>query len=84
MMKDMPFTSAVLQETYRFRTPTPASLMHQTVKDAELEGYFIPKGTRVSLRLFFCDKNTLAATPSINSAEIFCKTVDSCMFCFAQ
>ncbi|KAM8945945.1 cytochrome P450 2J4-like [Pelodytes ibericus] len=42
----MPYTQAVLQEVQRYATIAPL-LLHATVKDEQLNGFTIPKGTTV-------------------------------------
>ncbi|XP_068136124.1 cytochrome P450 2K4-like [Hyperolius riggenbachi] len=44
---EMPYTNAVLHEIQRFANILPMSLPHETAKDVEFMGYFIPKGTHV-------------------------------------
>ena len=43
----MPYTSAFIQEMCRFRTLAPSALSHKTLEDTNLDGYFIPKNTKV-------------------------------------
>ncbi|CAK8696143.1 unnamed protein product [Clavelina lepadiformis] len=45
---DMPYTKAFIEETMRFATATPLGFQHKTNKDAEINGYFIPKGITVT------------------------------------
>ncbi|XP_076807903.1 cytochrome P450 2U1-like [Clavelina lepadiformis] len=45
---DMPYTKAFIEETMRFATATPLGFQHKTNKDAEINRYFIPKGTMVT------------------------------------
>ncbi|XP_035217943.1 cytochrome P450 18a1-like [Stegodyphus dumicola] len=44
---EMPFTEAVILEMNRWKTIVPLNLMRYTLKDTELNGYFIPKHSRV-------------------------------------
>nr|XP_018668421.1 cytochrome P450 2C42-like [Ciona intestinalis] len=43
----MPFTCAVIQETFRYRTVAPIGLQHYAQATVELGGYVIPQGTMV-------------------------------------
>ena len=44
---DMPYTSAFIQEVYRYRTLAPLSVPHKTNADTILDGYIIPKNIQV-------------------------------------
>ena len=46
---EMPYTVAFMEEILRFRAPTPLGVLHTATEDAELGGYFIPKGTQVRI-----------------------------------
>ncbi|XP_018429389.1 PREDICTED: cytochrome P450 2K1-like [Nanorana parkeri] len=43
----MPYANAVLHEIQRFANIVPMNLPHQTTKDVQFMGYFIPKGTYI-------------------------------------
>ena len=49
---EMPYTCAFMHEIFRYRTLTPLVLPHKLTDDAVLEGFFLPKGTKVSLTVF--------------------------------
>ncbi|XP_038612281.1 cytochrome P450 2D14 [Tachyglossus aculeatus] len=42
---NMPFTNAVIHETQRFGDVLPIGLPHMTLRDTQVQGFFIPKGT---------------------------------------
>ncbi|XP_056384387.1 cytochrome P450 2J6-like isoform X2 [Hyla sarda] len=44
---EMPYTQAVLQEVQRFASVVPLGVVHAPIKDMQLNGYTIPKGTFV-------------------------------------
>jgi len=48
---EMPYTSAFMEEVFRFRTLGPLGVQHVTSSDAKLEEYVIPKGTVVSANI---------------------------------
>lgn len=48
----MPYTEAVIQETFRLSSILPGSVLQTTMQDVEFEGYFIPKGTTIYPNLF--------------------------------
>ncbi|KAM8952506.1 cytochrome P450 2K4-like [Pelodytes ibericus] len=43
----MPFTMAVISEVQRFANIVPMNLPHETAKDVNFKGYFLPKGTYI-------------------------------------
>ncbi|XP_035227372.1 cytochrome P450 18a1-like [Stegodyphus dumicola] len=43
----MPYTEAVILELGRWKTILPLNIMRRTLKDTELNGYFIPKNTHI-------------------------------------
>ncbi|XP_054724323.1 cytochrome P450 2U1-like [Uloborus diversus] len=44
---NMPYTEAVIREQNRWRSVIPINLMRYTLEDTELNGYYIPKHSRV-------------------------------------
>ncbi|KAG8190527.1 hypothetical protein JTE90_004102 [Oedothorax gibbosus] len=44
---NMPYTEACIFEMMRWRTPLPLNFLRYTLKDTELQGFFIPKHTTV-------------------------------------
>ncbi|XP_037082197.1 methyl farnesoate epoxidase-like [Pollicipes pollicipes] len=48
---DMPYTAATLMEVARRATVLPRSVSHRAVRDADLAGYAIPKGTVLVMHL---------------------------------
>ncbi|KAG8175380.1 hypothetical protein JTE90_007391 [Oedothorax gibbosus] len=44
---DMPYTEAAISEVLRWRTTLPMNFLRYTLKDTELNGYFLPKCTNV-------------------------------------
>ena len=46
-IEKMPYITAMLRETFRWRTVAPIAIPHSTIQDDVYEGYFIPKGTTV-------------------------------------
>ncbi|KAI8985409.1 cytochrome P450 [Pilobolus umbonatus] len=44
---DTPYTFSVIREVLRVQAPTTLGLPHQTGKDVEVDGYFIPSGTTI-------------------------------------
>ena len=44
---EMPYTCAFMEEVFRFKTLVALGVQHLTTEDAEIGGYYIPKGTMV-------------------------------------
>ena len=47
----LPYTEAVIMETFRYTTIVPLSTPHKATIDTQLGGFDIPRGTMVSIRL---------------------------------
>lgn len=43
----IPYITALIRESFRWRTVAPVAIPHAVVQDDMYEGYFIPKGTTV-------------------------------------
>jgi len=48
LLSRLPYVEATILELLRYKTAAPFALGHRTLKDTEVGGYFIPKGTTVS------------------------------------
>merc|ERR550534_3029559 len=48
----LPYVSAVIQETYRIKTMVPLGLPRRTTEDVELMGFHIPKNTQIIANLW--------------------------------
>jgi len=48
----LPYVSAVIQETYRIKTMVPLGLPRRTTEDVDIMGYHIPKNTQVIANLW--------------------------------
>jgi len=44
----LPYVEATILELMRYKTLFPLSVLHRTLKDTEVGGYFVPEGTTVS------------------------------------
>jgi len=47
----MPYTSAFIQELFRFRTLAPLGIPRKANFDTEINGYVIPKGIQVKFKI---------------------------------
>ncbi|GFY75842.1 cytochrome P450 1A2 [Trichonephila inaurata madagascariensis] len=54
----MPFTEAAIIELMRWRTIVPLNIMRYTLQDTELNGYYIPKHSRVLSVMWAVDNDT--------------------------
>ena len=45
----LPYVEATILELLRYKTLAPMALPHRTMKDTELDGYFIPAGATVRM-----------------------------------
>ncbi|CAB4377592.1 unnamed protein product [Rhizophagus irregularis] len=54
---DLPYISAIINESLRYRPPTPFGFAHVSNKDDEYNGCFIPKNTPILLNLFAINHN---------------------------
>ncbi|GFR19889.1 vitamin D 25-hydroxylase [Trichonephila clavata] len=54
----MPFTEASIIELMRWRTIVPLNIMRYTLQDTELNGYYIPKHSRVLSVMWAVDNDT--------------------------
>ena len=48
--QNLPYTEATLTEVLRVSPTAPTTLPHQTIRDTEVGGYKLPKGTEVCSR----------------------------------
>ncbi|CAH2314083.1 cytochrome P450 2G1-like [Pelobates cultripes] len=61
---NMPYTEATIHEIQRFCDLAPFNVPHQTTKNTEFRGYFLPKGTEVYPLLYTVHRDpTKFATP---------------------
>ncbi|XP_026451579.1 geraniol 8-hydroxylase-like [Papaver somniferum] len=51
-MENLPYLHAVIQETLRLHPPAPLSIPRNVIKDIEVTGYLIPKGTQVWVNIW--------------------------------
>ncbi|CAG2112194.1 unnamed protein product, partial [Medioppia subpectinata] len=49
---DMPYTQAVINEVFRWKTIAPLNLMRSASEDAYILGHFIPKNTRIMANIW--------------------------------
>jgi len=54
---ELPYISAIINETLRYRPPNPFGYVHVANKDDEYNGYLIPKDTPLLLNLFAINHN---------------------------
>nr|QCQ73702.1 P450 2B-like protein [Dugesia japonica] len=52
--KSMNYTQAVMDEIFRMSSVAPLALIHRTLNDANIDGYFIPKNTLIFPNLYAC------------------------------
>ncbi|XP_063298157.1 cytochrome P450 2K1-like [Pelobates fuscus] len=64
----MPYTNAVIHEIQRFANIVPMNLPHETTKDVNFKGYFIPKGITIVPLLYSVlrDKTQFAEPEKFN------------------
>lgn len=48
----MPYTEAVIHETFRLATIAPESFPHTAMEDTWFEGFFLPKGTIITPNIY--------------------------------
>ena len=52
----LPFVMATILELLRYKTLAPFAAPHRTMRDTEVEGYFVPAGTTVWSHMCELDK----------------------------
>ena len=57
----MPYTVAFMEEVFRFRTLAPLQLPHMATEDIKIDGFIIPKGTKVCFYLYIFESLDLSA-----------------------
>jgi len=50
-VNSLPYVEATILELMRYKTLFPLAVLHRTLKDTEVGGYFVPEGTTVSWRI---------------------------------
>ena len=50
-VNSLPYVEATILELLRYKTLFPLAVLHRTLNDTEVGGYFVPEGTTVSWRI---------------------------------
>ena len=68
-MKNLNYLQAIVKETLRLYPPGPITGLHEAMEDCNVGGYYVPKGTRLIIKIWKLQRNPVCGRTHHNSNQ---------------